>query len=279
MSTPTVSVVMLTYNRPQLIGRAIESVMAQTLTDWELVIVQDGANPHTIQVVGEWTARDPRVKHLRRDKGGNIANATNYGLRAAQGKYIAILDDDDAWITKDKLEKQVRFLEEHPEYVGCGGGMITIDENGKETLRYLKPETDDDIRKNALFANPMTHSTGMYRRSAIQEIGLYDETLAGFQDWDVWLKLGRLGKLYNFPEHVCYYQMWEGSGSFQAPLGNTTSALRIVRRHRDIYRGFPVALSMAYAYHAYAHLPVWVRKSNYSFLSRLKKSLFTGSRK
>lgn len=269
---------MLTYNRPQLIGRAIESVMKQTFTDWELIIVQDGNNPHTIQVVGEWTKRDSRVKHLQRDKGGNIANATNHGLRAAQGKYIAILDDDDCWISPEKLERQIRFLEENPDYIGCGSGMIAIDETGRETLRFLKPETDEEIRKNALFANPMTHSTGVYRRSGIEQIGLYDEKLAGFQDWDVWLKLGRLGKLYNFPEHFCYYQLWEGSGSFQAPLGNTRSALKIVRRHQDEYRGFPLALGMAYAYHAYAHLPLGVRKVSYSFLSRLKKSLFAGGK-
>ncbi len=269
---------MLTYNRPQLIGRAIESIEKQTLQDWELIVVQDGKNEHTIQVVGEWAARDTRVKHLRRDKGGNIANATNHGLRAATGKYIAILDDDDCWITEKKLERQVEFLEKNPDYVGCGSGMIAIDEAGNETLKFLKPETDADIRQNALFANPMTHSTGMYRRSAIEQIGLYDETLAGFQDWDVWLKLGKLGKLYNFPEYFCYYQIWEGSGSFQAPLGNTRSALKIVRRHKDTYRGFPVALTMAYAYHTYAHLPLGIRKASYSFLSRLKKSFFSGGR-
>ncbi len=269
---------MLTYNRPQLIGRAIESAVNQTLQDWELIIVQDGNNPHTIQVVGDWAARDSRIKYLRRDKGGNIANATNHGLRAATGKYIAILDDDDCWIVAEKLSRQVQFFEENPDYVGCGSGMIAIDENEREILRFLKPETDEEIRKNALYANPMAHSSGMYRRSAIEQIGLYDETLAGFQDWDVWLRLGKIGKLYNFPEYFCYYQLWEGSGSFQAPLGNTRSALKIVRRHKDAYRGFPVALGMAYAYHAYAHLPLGLRKASYSFLSRLKKSLFSGGR-
>lgn len=267
---------MLTYNRPQLIGRAIESAAAQTLSDWELIVVQDGNNQHTVNVVGEWAARDSRIKYLRRDKGGNIANATNYGLRGAEGKYIAILDDDDCWIAPDKLHRQVGFLEKNSDHVGCGSGMIAIDEQGRETLRFLKPETDAEIRQNALFANPMAHSTGMYRRLAIEQIGLYDETLAGFQDWDVWLKLGQLGKLYNFPEYLANYQIWEGSGSFQAPLGNTRSALRIVQRHRHAYRGFPMALMMAYAYHSYAHLPIGIRKVSYSFLSRLKKSAFSG---
>ena len=274
MPDPVVSVVMLTYNRPQLIGRAIESVATQTLPGWELIVVHDGPNQHTVSVVSDWVQRDARVRYLRREKGGNIANATNYGLAAANGRYIAILDDDDYWARPDKLELQVRFLDANPSYVGCGGGMIVIDPEGRETLRYLKPETDDEIRRRALYANPMAHSTGIYRRDAIQQIQGYDESLAGFQDWDVWLKLGQIGKLYNEPDYLAYYQIWSGSGSFHAPVGNTSSALRIVRRHRRAYSGFPVAISMAYAYHAWAHLPPSIRERTYRVLSQAKKSLF-----
>lgn len=267
---------MLTYNRPQLIGRAVESVAAQTLTDWELIVVQDGKNEHTIQVMTECAARDPRIVYLRRDKGGNIADATNYGLARARGQYIAILDDDDAWIQPDKLARQVEFLDTHPDYAGCGGGAIVVDGAGAEQFRYHKPQSDADIRKRALYANPMVHSTGLIRRSALEKIGLYDASLAGFQDWDVWLKLCGQGKLANFAEPLVYYTLWEGGGSFSNQRRNTESALKIVMRHRAGFPGFFGALTMSVAYYLYSFLPVSVKQATYHTLSRAKKQWFAG---
>ena len=271
---PRVSVIMLTYNRPQLIGRAMESVVAQDFPDWELLVVHDGANEFTIRTMDEWTRRDARIRYFRRERGGNIADATNYGLERANGEYIAILDDDDYWACPDKLTRQVRFLDEHPDYVACGGGVIVVDETGREQMRYRKAERDEDIRRGALVSNPFAHGTGMCRLSAVRAIGGYDVSLEGFQDWDVWLKLGRRGRLYNLPDYLLCYQVWRGSGSFHSSKGNTRSAIRIVKRHRDAYGRFVPALAMAYLYHGYNHLPECVRKVTYSFLQRRKKSMF-----
>jgi hypothetical protein len=188
---------------------------------------------------------------------------------------VAVLDDDDFWISPDKLARQIEFLETHSGYVACGGGAITIDLEGREKLRYLKPQTHEEIRKVALLANPMVHSTTLYRLDAAREVGFYDESLPGFQDWDLFLKLGRVGKLSNFPDHFLKYQIWEGGGSFQAQRGNTASAVRIVRRHGPHYRGYPLALTMALLYNAYAHLPVGIRKATFSTLSNLKKAVFS----
>ena len=246
---------MLTYNRPQYIGRAIESIIAQNFKAWELLVVHDGPNDRIAAVMEEWQKRDPRIQYLRRVKGGNIANATNYALRRAQSEYIAILDDDDYWPAPDKLSRQLAFLDENPDYSGCGAGVIAIDEEGKETARYYKALTDERIRRLALMANPMAHSTGMFRRALIEKCGWYDETLEGFQDWDAWLKLGQRGKLCNFPEYWQVYQMWHGGGSFHQQKANTRSALRIVMRHRRTYPGFLVAFCMAALYHLYAYLP------------------------
>jgi len=265
---------MLTYNRPQHISRAVESIVAQTLTDWELLVVQDGKEQFTVDVMSGWAGKDSRIRYFRRDKGGNIADATNFALDRAQGDYVAILDDDDAWAVPEKLQSQVDFLDTHPEYVGCGGGAIVVDETGRETLRYLKPETFDDIRKVALRANPVIHSTGMFRREVLRRLGNYDVSLAGFQDWDVWLKLGEQGKLYNFPRHLTYYTLWGGGGSFHAQRGNTRSALRIVWRHRRRYAGFPLALALSTAYFLYSLLPVAIRKPTYAYLSQWKKAYF-----
>jgi glycosyltransferase involved in cell wall biosynthesis len=272
---PRVSIIMLTFNRPQFIGRAIQSAVDQHFRDWELIIVQDGNNEHIVRVVNQWLKREPRIRYFHRPQPGNIANACNYGIARARGEYIAILDDDDYWVCADKLSKQIHFLDENPEYAGCGGGVIVIDEHGVEQLRYLKPEDDADIRRHALFANPLAHSTSMFRKCAGEMVGLYEESLAGFQDWDLWLKLGQVGKLYNFPEPFLYYTLWSGGGSFTAQRANTRCSLKIVQRHWGKYRGSWAAWLFAFMYFCYARIPVRLRTSTFPALSRMKKALFS----
>src|SRR5260370_35363666 len=148
-----VSVLMVVYGRPELIGRAIRSVLGQQFEDWELSGVHDGPNQRIEAIMRDWVAQDSRIRYLRRRSLGNIANAYNYGITHARGAYIAILDDDDYWSAPDKLSKQVAFLDEHSNYVGCGGGMIVIDNHGKELMRYLKHEYHSDICRSALLAN------------------------------------------------------------------------------------------------------------------------------
>ena len=279
VAAPQVSVLMLTCDRPQFLGRAIQSVINQSLEDWELIVVHDGPNPQTAAIIDQWVKRDPRIRYFHRDRGGNIANACNYGLARARGQYVAILDDDDYWVPADKLRKQVAFLKSHPDYAGCGGGMTVIDDKENVQMSYLKPEQDDEIRARALYANPMTHSTTMFRRSLGEGIGYYDESLAGYQDWDIWLRFGRLGKLYNFPEVFARYTLWSGGGSFQQQRKNVLSAVKIVFRHRTGYRGFTGALALVLMHVAYAHLPARVRKSSFSFLARRKKAMFAGKQK
>jgi glycosyltransferase involved in cell wall biosynthesis len=265
---------MLTCNRPQFLSRAMQSVIEQTLEDWELIVIHDGPHPQTSAVMEQWVARDPRIRYFHRDRTGNIANASNYGLARALGEYVAILDDDDYWVATDKLAKQVTFLDGHPDYAGCGAGMTAIDENENVLMSFLKPEQDDQIRARALCANPMAHSTTMFRRSLGEEIGFYDESLAGYQDWDLWLRFGRLGKLYNFQEVFAKYTIWSGGGSFQQQRANVLSGLKIVVRHRAAYRGFIPALALILMHLAYAYLPAGIRKSSFSFLSRRKKAIF-----
>ncbi len=278
MDTPRISIIMLTFNRPQYIDRAIESVREQTIADWELIVVHDGHNHATEEILRGWEKREPRLRYFRRQQWGNIADAINFGIRQAKGRYIGILDDDDYWRLPDKLECQIRFLDENADFVACGGGAVCVDAANRESLSYLKPQTDAEIKRRALLVNPMIHSTTVYRGSVAHEAGLYDESLPGFQDWDFFLKLGRRGKLYNFPKHFLAYRIWSGNGSVAATTRNTASALRIVRRHADAYSGYPLALSMAWAYHAYAHLPMGLRKATFSTLSRMKKALFAGRR-
>ena len=95
-----------------------------------------------------------------------------------------MLDDDDDWADPGKLSKQTAFLDGNRDHCCCGGGGIVVDSNGREQMRYLKPEFDAQIKRMALMANPLAHSTTLYRRDAALQTGGYDETLPGFQDWE-----------------------------------------------------------------------------------------------
>ncbi|HUC01301.1 MAG TPA: glycosyltransferase family 2 protein [Candidatus Paceibacterota bacterium] len=268
---PKVTVLLVTYNRPQFIGGAIKSVLAQTFTDWEIVISDDSENDATEEVMKQFAA-DGRVRYFHRATKGTIANSSNFALSKATGTYVAILDDDDWWIDPHKLEKQTKFLDEHPDHIGCGGGFIIMDETGKKRSKVLKPETNDAIRRVALYANPVANSTAMFRRV---EGGMYDEAVRQFADWDFWLKLGKKGKLYNFPEYYLAYRMWGNSSSFAHQKENALWGRRIVLRYRHDYPGFWKAITIADLYIVYASLPGPVRRAMNSSLSRLKKVLFS----
>jgi glycosyltransferase involved in cell wall biosynthesis len=264
---------MLTYNRPQMIGRAIASACNQSFGDWELILVQDGENHATKRLLKDWLAKEHRIRYLPRGTVGSIAEASNFGLAAAGGDYIAILDDDDYWSDPDKLRRQVEFLDGNPEYVGCGGGYVVVDQDNRQRGKYLKPEKDADIRARALLANPVANSTAIFRRVVDGKPVVYDASMKQFADWDFWLTMGARGKLYNFPLHLTNYALWDGGSSFQAQRANGRAAMRIIRKHRREYRGYRPALVLAGLYFCYACLPVGVRRVSYASLSALKKAL------
>lgn len=272
--TPVVSIIIATYNRASLISQAIESVIGQSLMDWELIIADDGSTDNTSEVLGEWEAKEPRIRYLQLPHAGRIAVVSNSALEAARGKYIAILDDDDRWIDPDKLKKQVAFLDEHPEYVACAGGFRIVNQNDEKIADIRKPESDKAMRKVALMANPIANSTAMFRSSLNEK---YDDSLQGFADWDFWMKLGCRGKLYNFGDLFLAYKMWSGGGSFVQQRANASCAVKIVRRYKKDYPGYAKAIFFARAYLTYTFLPISLRRGMNTFLSSLKKRIFVHS--
>src|SRR6266481_1625669 len=272
---PKVSVLLATYNRPQFLGRAIESVVGQSFADWELIVVDDGSDIETLGLMKSWEAKDSRIRYFRIPRIGRIAKVSNFGLQQARGKYVAILDDDDYWADSEKLRKQVEFLDDHRDYVACGGGYITVNEHGEKTGKFLKPEADRVIRKKLLIANQFANASTMFRLSAAREVGFYDESMLQFADWDFWLKLGQKGRLYNFQEILLYYQMWDRSASFSKQREAARSGFRIVLRHRKTYFGFSLAFFWMVLYGGYAYLPAPIKKFLNARLSRIKKSLFS----
>ena len=271
---PKVSIVLSTYNRAGLISNAIESVLKQNFSDWELIVVDDASTDNTEEIIKQWQIRYPKVIYSKAPENIGIARNSNRGLRMAKGEYIAIIDDDDVWIDRDKLKKQVEFLDKNPDYVATGGGVVVVDKEGKEMFRYLKPETDEKIREKMLFDNTMANSTTVFRRSIAEKVGLYDENFRYSADRDFFLKLGLEGKLYNFPEYFANYTMAGQNTSIVKMKEHLRSSLMVMKKYKDNYPHYGAALIVNRLQYLYSFLPNFIKSFLHIFLARLKRFVF-----
>lgn len=273
---PIVSIILPTYNRSNYLERAIKSVLDQSFQEWELIIVDDASTDDTFKVLKKWQEKDGRIKVLRNKKNNYSANGIsknlNDGIHIAKGKYIARLDDDDYWCHKDKLKMQVDFLENNPEYVIVGGGMIVVDGLGKEKFRYLKKESDRDIRASALLSSPFSHTTVMFLKSVAEKVGFYGDNKL-VEDWTLWLKLGKLGKFYNFPEYFTCYTMDGNNRSLSHLRQHAKIHFGLARNHKNDYSGFYKAYCFGSAQYLYSFLPSFLRRYLDYSLSKMKREL------
>lgn len=251
-----VSVIISTYNRANYLEKAINSVLEQSYKDIELIIIDNGSIDETPKIIFELSKKDNRIKIITNKINLKRGQSANRGIKEARGRYIARLDDDDYWIDPKKIEKQINFLEEHPDYVLVGGGMIVIDKDGKELFKCLFPEKDQDIKNSILFDNLFAHSSVVFRKDAWEKAGgYYNGEINLPEDWDLWLKLGKIGKFYNFQEYFLYY-LQAGQNTFGQ---NSIKNLKINNKIRKIYRkdypGFRKAFFLGWASYIYSFLP------------------------
>lgn len=234
-----VSVILPTYNGRAFIARAVRSVLEQSFRDLELIVVDDGSTDGTGEEVKRLAA-DRRIKYLKNGKNLGIQRTLNAGLRAAEGELIARIDDDDEWCDKDKLKKQVDFLNTRADHALVGTGTIVVDEKGNELFRFLNPETDEKIRRSALRRNCFTHSSVIFRKAAALEFGGYDESSAVLhaEDYDLWLKIGTRYKFANLPFYGVRFTARPGALSGAHRTAQFLSDLRVALRRRRDYPGF-----------------------------------------
>lgn len=226
-----ISVMIVTHNRGHLIAGAINSVLRQSFDDLELIIVDDASDDDTEAIVRGFS--DPRIRYQKIVKANSIARVRNIALSLAKGKYLTVLDSDDIWCDDDKLLKQFNFLEANPDYVLIGGAAKIIDSSGKELRIEMKPLTDLDIRRDFLVKNPFFHSSVMYRAG----LGVYNEAIKFGEDWDLWLRLGKVGKLANLDEVLVKYRVHDDNEATKHPKGAIFDVLAVIKNHRQAYGG------------------------------------------
>jgi len=165
----------------------VESILTQTLQNFELIIINDGSTDTTGAILRGFT--DARLRVLHNAQNTGLAYSLNRGLNTAQGKYLARIDAGDLAVP-ERLEKQVRFLEQHPEVGILGSGYTWINDAGQEYGSKRNPPRDLEIRWASLFKNPFFHPTVMLRRDVLSEHQLsYDPTFLAAQDYELWTRL------------------------------------------------------------------------------------------
>ncbi len=255
MNYPKVSVIIPTYNRADLLPRAISGVLNQTFKDFELIIVNDGSTDETAEFLNQLQKLDNRIKCIHQTNQGLIKSLNN-GISVAIGNYIARLDDDDFWSDSKKLEKQIDFLEKNPDYILVGSSGMIIFEADKKTISWEKPITDKNIRKQMLFKCPFIHSSVIFRKEIVKRIGGYREECKLVEDWDLWMRLGKVGKMYNFPEVFVTNVVHGGNISIQKNMQQIKNGIKIIKIHHKNYPNYFCALVYNYIKLLFFSLPL-----------------------
>ena len=186
-SAPRASVILATYRRPQVLPRAIRSVLDQTCGDWELLVVDDEPSAETARIVASFP--DVRIRYVPHDRNRGLCAARNTGIRQARGEFIAFLDDDDMFLER-KLETQATFLEAAPEGVGAVSSFEEIlRPDGSMSIRAVT--LLGDIHQRLLRDDLVRMQLLMVRRICFDRVGLFDERLRGHDDFDMTLRLSR----------------------------------------------------------------------------------------
>ncbi|WP_297070275.1 glycosyltransferase [Thermococcus sp.] len=225
---PKVSIIIPTYNRSELLGRALDSVMSQGFDDFEVLVIDGARSQSTRELVRSYG--DGRLRYVPQ-RGRGIANARNLGVLKARGKFIAFLDDDDRW-RDDKLERQLEFFKELPENYGLVYTAFTYYHLEKGRILGIKrPKASGNVYRYLLRDNITGTSTIMVRRECFKRAGLFRESFPTCEDWDMWLRMSKRCLFGAVDQPLVDYSIHSGQFSFARYL---TGRYRMIEEHGDI---------------------------------------------
>src|ERR1039458_8933421 len=208
---PTVSVLMATFNCGRFIKEAVDSLLGQSFRDLELIIIDDASTDETPSVLRRLAQMDSRIRWERNEYNRRLGPSLNRGLRLCRAPLVARADAGDGFFPQ-RLQKQVSFMNAHPEIGVLSAVEEIMDEEGR-FLRYKPTLTEDDeIRFFHMFAHAMSHTVVIYRKELVTRVGAYDESFAtGPEDYDLYARLLLIPRFANLPEPLVRYRVRVGS--------------------------------------------------------------------
>ncbi len=204
MSDPTVTILMSVYNGEKYLEQAVDSMLAQTYGDFEFLVINDGSSDRSRAILDGY--KDPRMRVVDNEGNIGLTKSLNRGIRMSKSRYIARMDADDVSMP-DRLEKEVRFLDAHPEIGAVGCNVRLIDGDGNDAGAMAFPETSGHIRWYMLFFNPLAHPSMLIRREALERAGGYNEEIRYAQDYELWCRMAPTTRFWNLQETLLCFRM------------------------------------------------------------------------
>lgn len=211
---PALSVAMSVYNGERFLAEAIDSILAQTFTDFEFLILDDGSSDGTPSLLQDYAAQDARIRPIIRENRGLVASL-NQLLDEARAPIVARMDADDI-AHPHRFAKQMRFLEDHGDHGVVGSWSTDIDEEGDPWQLFGPdhPVSDEEFQHNIRHGGPLlVHPGVMYRADVVRQVGCYHSAFRHCEDLDLWLRLASVTKIANIPERLIRYRHYAGQVS------------------------------------------------------------------
>lgn len=204
----SISVILAAYNADVHIDKAIQSILNQSFSNFEIIAIDDASTDRTFEILNKYKSLDSRIKIIQNKKNLGLAASLNVGIDLASAPFIARMDADDIAFPQ-RLQKQINFLQKNPDIAGCG---TSIEVFGASQGVQKKPKSCQDIEANLLWGNPIAHPTVMFRSSILKNIK-YDESFQRAQDYELWSRMifDYKLKLANLPEILLKYRSTHSS--------------------------------------------------------------------
>lgn len=191
------------YKTSQYLREAMDSMLSQTFTDFELIVLNDCSPDDAEEILNEYT--DARIVRYLGGKNVGLANVLNVGMQMARGKYIARMDSDDL-STPNRLKVQVDYLEQHPDIDLCSCGMKLF---GAKDGKWIRESDPDMVRISALFFSPILHASSIWRKEVFEKVGLhFEQEMVPAEDYDLWCRALAKGlRMVNIPDCMYLYRI------------------------------------------------------------------------
>lgn len=207
MDKPKISVVMPNYNGWEYIEEAIDSILNQSFTDFEFIIIDDWSSDNSWEIIEIFSEKDSRIVAIKNKENLKICKTLNKGIKIARWEYIARMDSDDIAMP-EWLMKVYSKIENNPWIGICWSNFFTINWEWITTWKKKFPHTDSHCRDSIWFRNPFGHNTVIFRKDVVIEMWWYDEKMVYAEDLDLWLRIGSKYRFYNIQEYLVKYRIF-----------------------------------------------------------------------
>jgi glycosyltransferase involved in cell wall biosynthesis len=210
MNEPMITVLMSVYNGEKFLKEAMDSILTQTFTNFEFLIINDGSTDNSMEIIESYN--DSRIRLINNEKNLKLIASLNKGISLARGKYIARMDCDDISMP-ERLEKEVNFLENSLEYGLVGTCYTVIDGAGKEQYNKSYPSSNDLIKLFLSLNCPLAHGSIMARTELFKQNLYGSKEYSAVEDYELWTRIAKVTKIHNIPEYLFKYRIYGESFS------------------------------------------------------------------